>query len=862
MRVSTFILLSLVCVAPAWAQQTIVGGTHARITNRMVVGGTTFGDVLRIVGSGTVSSGTGTINPAVIDADGDVLEDSNTTVSTAGAWTWGGAGTFSSTLGVTGNTTLTGTLLGGSGTLLLASPTRISTSSPALRFHESDAGTDLKYWEIVADGGVIKFRALDDALSVGNSLFELTRTSGITLGDFRFGSGVSTVRPENNGGGSLGSVPKKWLQVNAWELVVDTLVARDKIATINGDVVVAPTTTLTRDIVAADTTVYVKHNQSRTNDVWLLQGNGAMEKMTVTSNAIDCNVSGNCAVAGVDFKYTVTRGINGTGANDWSAGSAAVNEGNVGDGMIHAYSDRSAAFGGYPDLVISDTPAVYFRMDDDTSTQSFDEMESGLAATEGGTQSAGLGVGATAWSSVADPIWEDTGGAGYLSVTDTAGLRITGNLTLEFFAAWQRTTARTEVIISKHYEAEYHLQVASDGTLQFCHGTSVGPTFTCVSSAVGYVPNDTSTHHYAVVRDADSSPKRILFYKDGVLTDTFTYTQSVTTSTNNVVIGSNPVALSGNMFDGYLDEVAIYTYQLPADRIALHYSARQNASISKFTVGPTIVGYVRTGTGAFDLAERWGLGNLAGTFGYSSSTTPVYGFASGNASATWVSVDATNGFRVMNGSTEKLKADTSGNLSLTGNLTMGTAGVFSSGTKPDCSVPFGTGIYMAYNAGTPVFCIGTPADYVQWNGTDLTILSNNFSVKTGGVFVNPRTTATWATDYGYNFDSAFSGDKPALWSYETSTERRMRLDNKTTQSARTAGLSFAVDDEDTDGAAMTISTGTTTNGDSEISISSTNFVMGSTNFVVGGNNGLTTTVVVPCGTLTYTKGVLTNKGAC
>jgi hypothetical protein len=31
---------------------------------------------------------------------------------------------------------------------------------------------------------------------------------------------------------------------------------------------------------------------------------------------------------------------------------------------------------------------------------------------------------------------------------------------------------------------------------------------------------------------------------------------------------------------------------------------------------------------------------------------------------------------------------------------------------------------------------------------------------------------------------------------------------------------------------------------------------------VGGTRGLTTTVVVPCGTLTFTEGILTNKGAC
>lgn len=701
---ANLVALFLLCTAPAWAQQSIVGGTRARITDRMVVGGSTFGEVMRIVGSPTVSSGTGTMNPAVIDADGDVLEDSTTTVSTAGAHTWGAAGQFSSTLGVTGATTLsntlavalattlsstlgvtgaatlsstlsvTGAVTGSTGTLLLGSDTRITNTSPSFWLNDSDAGTGEKFRALEIDGGLLSLNLYDDTPSASNAVFKVDST-GIVPDDWRWGSLLGTIRCENNGGCSLGSLTKKHLTIHAWELWVQTLVAQNTIATIGGRIMVAPTTELTRDVVVADTVIYVKHNQARTNDTLMLQANGLFEKMLVTSNATDCAVSGNCTPAGSDFKYTVTRNRDGTGANDWAAGSAALNEGNTGDGYIDIYSDRSATSEGYPGQVVSDGPAVYFRMNDDTSTQSFDLMGSGLAATEGGTQSAGLGVSALLWGSPADEAWENTGGAGYLTVADTAGLRITGDLTIEFFAAWQRTTARTEVIVSKHYEAEYHIQVASDGTFSFCHGTSVGPAFSCVDSSAGYVPNDTVSHHYAVVRDSASSPKRILFYKDGALTHSFTYTQSVTTSTNAVVIGSNPTALSGNMWDGYLDEVAIYNYQLPADRIALHYNARLNSSISKFTIGPTLCGNVRTGTGAFDVAERWCLGNLAGTYDY-SSTAARYGLAAGSVSGAWFGLDATNGLRGMFGTTQKFGINASGVASFTeGAITLDDDGI-------------------------------------------------------------------------------------------------------------------------------------------------------------------------------------------
>jgi hypothetical protein len=60
------------------------------------------------------------------------------------------------------------------------------------------------------------------------------------------------------------------------------------------------------------------------------------------------------------------------------------------------------------------------------------------------------------------------------------------------------------------------------------------------------------------------------------------------------------------------------------------------------------------------------IGNLNGQYDYA---TPVYGFAAGNSAATWVSVDATNGFRIQHGSTSKVSVDASGNASFAGTIT-------------------------------------------------------------------------------------------------------------------------------------------------------------------------------------------------
>lgn len=135
--------------------------------------------------------------------------------------------------------------------------------------------------------------------------------------------------------------------------------------------------------------------------------------------------------------------------------------------------------------------------------------------------------------------------------------------------------------------------------------------------------------------------------------------------------------------------------------------------------GPAITGYVRTGTDWNQLAPRWTIGNLNGTYGYVADT---YGAAFGDASATNVTVDATNGFRIRSGTTNKFVADTSGNLSIVGDLSVGTSGIIRSGAT---SYAAGTGFVVDYNAGTPRMRIGTAAgNRMTWDGTTLNVVGD------------------------------------------------------------------------------------------------------------------------------------------
>ena len=155
--------------------------------------------------------------------------------------------------------------------------------------------------------------------------------------------------------------------------------------------------------------------------------------------------------------------------------------------------------------------------------------------------------------------------------------------------------------------------------------------------------------------------------------------------------------------------------------------------------GPTIVGNVRTGSAYNDIVPRWAIGNLNGLYGYGATT---YGTAFGDASNTNITIDATNGFRIRLGTTNKFVADTAGSLALTGALSVGTSGSFSSGAT---GYSTGTGWWMDYNGGTPRFRIGNPAgNQLTWDGTTLTVTGNGSGLTSinGGNITTGSITAT------------------------------------------------------------------------------------------------------------------------
>lgn len=161
-----------------------------------------------------------------------------------------------------------------------------------------------------------------------------TASGNVTLqpaGDVILDPIGNDVLPATNYDINLGMLSKKYLTLHAAELWVETLVAQNTIATIGGRILVGPTTTLTRDLATGDTTIYVKHNQMVSGDRVYMEADGKVEFFAITSGATN---------TGSDYSYTVTRNLDGSGANQWYAGDAMFNTGQSGNGFIDLYSIR------------------------------------------------------------------------------------------------------------------------------------------------------------------------------------------------------------------------------------------------------------------------------------------------------------------------------------------------------------------------------------------------------------------------------------------------------------------------------------------------------------------------------------------
>jgi len=220
--------------------------------------------------------------------------------------------------------------------------TGVSTWTAVVRMPSSAAAGDLiaatsavvtSRIAAVAAGQVLASNGIGapPAYSASPSLTSIGGAANLTfnpIGDLVLAPTGNDILPNTGYTKNIGALTNKYLTLHAAELWVETLVAQNTIATIGGRILVGPTTTLTSDLTNVATSIEVKHNQMASGDRVYMEADGKVEFMAVTSGP-----------SGVGpYTYSVTRNLDGSGANTWYAGDAMFNTGGVNDGFIDLYS--------------------------------------------------------------------------------------------------------------------------------------------------------------------------------------------------------------------------------------------------------------------------------------------------------------------------------------------------------------------------------------------------------------------------------------------------------------------------------------------------------------------------------------------
>lgn len=296
-------------------------------------------------GSGAPSSGLGVVCDVYVRTDSPY-----TIYRKTGASTWaelytagatdvavsdGGTGLSSWTTGqlvyASGSTTLAGLSAVASGQVLASNGTGaapVYTASPSVT--------------ALTATGAVQGATVTGTTSVTTPT--LTASANLTLspaGDIITSPTGLDILPGTGYTTNIGALTNKYLSLHAAELMVETLVAQNTLATIGGRVLVGPTTTLTSDLASGSTSMAVKHNSLANGDRVLIEANGQVEWIAVASAS---SGSG-------PYTYTITRNLDGSGANNWTAGDAVFNTGTTNSGFIDLYSSAGVISGSGPTIV-------------------------------------------------------------------------------------------------------------------------------------------------------------------------------------------------------------------------------------------------------------------------------------------------------------------------------------------------------------------------------------------------------------------------------------------------------------------------------------------------------------------------------
>lgn len=215
----------------------------------------------------------------------------------------------------------------------------------------------------------------------------------------------------------------------------------------------------------------------------------------------------------------------------------------------------------YASEVAADTPAAFYRMQEASGNIQDSSGNAQHATSTGGAGSVTYSqAGAIASDGASKSIlFNDF----HFEVPDSATLDLGDSLTIECWLKFSSAPTAQKYILTKQTNG-YEIRHSATGAQSF-HKSDVSDIVT----AATVTPNDGAFHHLVLTKNG-ATVKQYLDAVDvtGVVT-------------NDTIVDNASVLRIGGFVDGsrmvgYLSEVALYTTELTAARVAAHYSAAQS----------------------------------------------------------------------------------------------------------------------------------------------------------------------------------------------------------------------------------------------------------------------------------------------
>lgn len=496
-------------------------------------------------------------------------------------------------------------------------------------YHALGNASGQRIWRAGNIGGSYLIQGCNDGITVCTNIFRTTQTGGVPDGWF-WGTGVKDVNPDQNFQTNLGAINRKYANLHAANLWIDTLVAQDTIATIGGNILVGPTTELEVDLAAAGTSITVTHNEMTNGDIVYMMEDGRTEFLQITSNGVGTGGGDSVDFIGSDAVANTSIAMPAHSAGD----TLIIIAFRIGSNTPPTATTGSSGGGTWTNLCNGGADSTSHRVAYMTATSNAETSGTWANATHmhvfvlQGVDVVGPGCTAasgTATTTLTYPAMTlaDSDGSSYVL---RAGISNQGTN--------DTSVAMTGYTLLEHLNA--------GGTLRDSSSFLSNTGQTSVTQLDVTLGTSGNTRGLGIELQGTTTPA----------TGPFQY--SVSRAYGGVFAAR----------DWYAGDALFNTGQTGDGHIQI-YSIQSIKGTGE--AGPSIQGNVRTSATYNAWSTYWGLGNLRGMYTYGASD--VYGAAFGNAADVWLGVDATNGIRFFEGATTQ-----TAQFALDGTILLGRAG--------------------------------------------------------------------------------------------------------------------------------------------------------------------------------------------